>query len=329
MSAPAASLASILECAIDRINIGVFIINSRREIVLWNHFMEVHSGCPASTVIGRNLFECFPDLPRNVVENKIKSVLILKNFAFSGWEQRPYLFKFRHNRPVTGGVEYMYQDCTFMPIKDERGAVEHICVTVVDTTDVALYKKMHKEALDSLAEASHRDGLTGIYNRRFLEEAIAKEFNRARRYGGTLSVAMLDLDHFKLINDTHGHLAGDEVLRTISKHLENMGRSMDTLGRYGGEEFAVLLPETTLDGALTSAERVITSIENTVISHGETSIRITVSVGIAQYHSDMTRYEELIQEADDALYEAKNAGRNCVRCALQPRPVRAPSSSDR
>ena len=254
MTIPASSLTPILECTIDRINIGVFILNSRMEIVLWNHFMEVNSGSSSSLVVGRNLFECFPDLPRNVVENKIKSVFILKNFAFSGWEQRPYLFKFRHNRPVTRGVKYMYQDCTFMPIKNDRGEVDHICVTVVDTTDVAIYKKMHKEALDSLAEASHHDGLTGVYNRHFLEEAIAKEFNRAHRYGGTMSLVMLDIDYFKLINDTHGHLAGDEVLRTTARRLDAIARQTDTLGRYGGEEFGVLLPETTLDSARIFAE---------------------------------------------------------------------------
>jgi diguanylate cyclase (GGDEF)-like protein len=113
---------------------------------------------------------------------------------------------------------------------------------VVDSTDVAIYKKMHKEALESLAEASHHDGLTGVYNRRFLEEAIAKEFNRAHRYGGTMSLVMLDIDHFKLINDTYGHLAGDEVLRTTAGRLDAIARQTDTLGRYGGEEFGVLLP---------------------------------------------------------------------------------------
>jgi diguanylate cyclase len=318
MAISASSLTSILESAIDRIHIGVFIINSRMEVVLWNHFMEVNSGQSSNAVVGRNLFGCFPDLPRNVVENKIKSVFILKNFAFSGWEQRPYLFKFRHNRPVTGGVEYMYQDCTFMPIKNGHGEVEHICVTVVDTTDVAIYKKMHKEALRSLAEASHRDGLTGIYNRRFLEESIAKEFNRSRRYGGTMSLVMLDIDHFKFINDTHGHLAGDEVLRTTAKHLDTLARRADTLGRYGGEEFGVLLPETTLDGAQIFAERIRISVEEAPISYGETAIPVTISIGIAQYHGYMTRYEELIKEADDALYQAKNAGRNCTRCAEQP-----------
>jgi diguanylate cyclase (GGDEF)-like protein len=277
--------------------------------------MEVNSGHSSDTVVGRNLFECFPDLPRNVIENKIKSVIILKNFAFSSWEQRPYLFKFRHNRPVTGGVEYMYQDCTFMPIKNAQGEVEHICVTVVDTTDVAIYKKMHKDALDSLAEANHRDSLTGIYNRRFLEESIAKEFNRAHRYGGTVSLIMLDIDYFKLINDAHGHLAGDEVLRTTAKRLDVIARETDILGRYGGEEFGVLLPETTPDGAQIFAERIRSNVEEAAITYGESAIKVTISCGIAQYHGEMTQYEELIKEADDALYQAKKAGRNCVRCS--------------
>ena len=321
MPIPASSLTSILECAIDRINIGIFIINSRMEIVLWNHFMEVNSGRSADTVVGRNLFDCFPDLPRNVVENKIKSVLILKNFAFSSWEQRPYLFKFRHNRPVTGGVEYMYQDFTFMPIKNEQGKVDHVCVTLSDTTDTAIYQKMLKEALESLAEANHRDGLTGIYNRRFLEEAIAKEFSRTHRYGGATSLVMLDIDHFKHINDTHGHLAGDEILRTTAKRLNDMMRRTDTLGRYGGEEFGILLPETTMDGAKIFAERIRAKIGEAVMLYGETPIQVTISVGIAQYHGKMSRYEELIKEADDALYQAKEAGRDCVRGAEQSIPA--------
>lgn len=316
MHAP--SLAPIIECVIDRVNIGVFIINSRMEIVLWNHFMEVNSGRSSSTVLGKNLFDCFPYLPRNVVENKIKGVFILKNFAFSSWEQRPYLFKFGHNRPVTGGVEFMYQDYTFMPIKNEQGEVGHVCVTLADTTDTAIYKRMHQEALASLAEASHRDGLTGVYNRRFLEESIAKEFSRAQRYDGAISLAMLDIDHFKHINDTYGHLAGDEVLRTTATHLNSIVRRMDTLGRYGGEEFCVLLPETSINGAETYAQRIVSHVAGTPIPYGDTAIQLTLSAGIAQYRKNMKRYEDLIQEADDALYHAKEAGRNCVRCAQLP-----------
>jgi len=205
-----------------------------------------------------------------------------------------------------------------MPLKTENGEVDHICVTVVDTTDVAIHKRMHREALNSLAEASHRDGLTGIYNRRFLEESIAKEFTRAHRYGGAMSLLMIDIDHFKLVNDTHGHLSGDEVLRTTAKRLDALVRQTDTLGRYGGEEFAVLLPETVMNGAQSFAERIRLCISDEAIPYGENAIHVTISIGVAQYNDDMTRYEELIQDADAALYEAKKAGRNCVRCAAQP-----------
>jgi len=323
MSSSTASLTPFLETVVDRINIGIFIINSRMEIVLWNHFMEVNSGKTADEVIGRNLFDCFPELPRNVVENKIKGVFILKNFAFSSWEQRPYLFKFRHNRPVTGGVEYMYQDYTFIPIKNEDGEVEHTCVTLVDVTDTAVYQKMLKEALESLAEASHCDGLTGIYNRHFLEESFAREFSRARRYGGTMSLIMLDIDLFKNINDTYGHLAGDEVLRNTAKQLGTLLRETDILGRYGGEEFVLMLPETRLDGAKIMAERIRQQVAEAAVPYNDTTLQVTISAGIAEYHASMARYEDLIKAADDALYHAKESGRNCVRCAQLPSNIAA------
>lgn len=285
---------------------------------MWNRFMAVNSGQSAATVIGRNLFDCFPDLPRNVIENKIKSVLVLKNFAFSNWEQRPHLFKFRHNRPVTGGVEYMYQNCTFIPLTNAHGEVDYICATLLDVTDTAIYQIRLNEAMASLAEANRRDGLTGIYNRHFLEESFAKEFNRVRRYGGTMSLIMLDVDNFKTINDTFGHLAGDEVLRSMANMLNTALRQVDTLGRYGGEEFGVLLPATDLNGAHVVAEGVRKKIEETVFPYGDTAIKVTISAGIAQYHGEMARHETLIQEADNALYQAKTAGRNCVRCAPLP-----------
>lgn len=306
----------MLESLVDRVNIGVFIINTRMEIVLWNYFMEMHSGQSADKVVGKNLFDCFPDLPRGIMENKIKSVLALKNFAFSSWEQRPYLFKFHHNRPVTGGVDYMYQDYTFIPIKNQQGEVDHVCISLIDVTDTAIYQKKLKEALQAVSEASQQDGLTGIYNRHFLEETVAKEFSRVRRYGGTLSFIMFDIDNFKSINDTYGHLAGDEVLRATSDRLRNVLRQSDTLGRYGGEEFGAILPETDLIGAQVLAERIREKVERATISHENITLNVTISAGISEYHERMNRHEELIKEADDALYQAKNAGRNCVRWAM-------------
>ncbi len=316
------SLAPFLESVIDRINVGIFIVDSKMEIVLWNNFMEVNSGQTAETVIGRNLFDCFPDLPRAVLENKIRGVFILKNFAFSSWEQRPYLFKFRHNRPVTGGIVYMCQDCTLIPIKNDRGEVEKVCVTLIDTTDTAIRQKMLKAALESLAEANHRDGLTGIYDRHFLEESLAREFSRARRYGGTISLAMLDIDHFKLINETYGHLAGDAVLPSMANCLSGNLRETDTLGRYGGEEFGLLMPETNLNYAYILVDRMRAQIAELTTIYSNIRLKLTISAGVAEYHTGMIRYEELINAASDALQHAKETGRNRVICAQQPTEAR-------
>lgn len=307
----------LLNVLVDRINIGIFGVNRNMEITLWNRFMESHSGKDAAEVMGKNLFECFNELPYSALRHKINSVFILKNFAFTSWEQRPYLFKFRHNRPVTGGVDFMYQDCTFIPLKDEQGEVQQVFITIIDVTDTAVYQKMMRTAMSSLAEASYRDGLTGIYNRRFIEEAVAKEFSRVQHYGGPLSIILFDLDNFKSINDTHGHLVGDEVLRSAAKCIGSGVRTMDTFGRYGGEEFMALLPATHGEGALILAERIRAQLASLPITHGGLSLTVTVSVGVAEWQSTMQRYENLIKAADKALYQAKDRGRNCV-CRTDP-----------
>lgn len=309
------SCPPLLDVLVDRINIGIFGVNRNMEITLWNRFMESHSGKSAAEVMGKNLFECFDELPHSILQHKINSVFILKNFAFTGWEQRPYLFKFRHNRPVTGGVDFMYQDCTFIPLKDEHGEVQQVCITLIDVTDTAIYQKMMRGAMSSLAEASHRDGLTGIHNRRYIEEAVAKEFSRVQRYGGTLSIILFDLDNFKTINDTHGHLTGDEVLRSAAKSIGAGVRTTDTFGRYGGEEFMALLPATNIDGAMILAERLRNHLASLPVIHGGLTVSVTVSAGVAEWQPNMQRYENLIKAADQALYRAKEQGRNCVRSA--------------
>ena len=318
MNILSAASASLLDVLVDRINIGIFCVNQKMEITLWNRFMESHSGKTAPDVMGKNLFECFEELPHSVLQHKINSVFILKNFAFTSWEQRPYIFRFRHNRPVTGGVDFMYQDCTFIPLKDDAGEVQQVCVTLIDVTDTAIYQKMMKEAMTSLAEASNRDGLTGIYNRRFIEEAVAKEFSRVQRYGGTLSIILFDLDNFKSINDTHGHLIGDEVLRAAATCIGSIVRLTDTFGRYGGEEFMALLPATSAGGATILAERLRQRLASTPVTHGKLTVQVTLSAGLAEWQPGMQRYETLIKAADQALYQAKERGRNCVVGPGQP-----------
>ncbi len=304
--------ASLLNFIVDRAHMGIFVVNQKREILLWNQFMEIHSERKADIVIGRNLFEAFPELPKKWLDRKIENIFILKNFSFTSWEQRPYLFKFAHNRPVTGGVDCMRQDCTLMPIKDSCGEVQYVCFTLFDVTDTSIYQSKLEETTEKLRELSNRDGLTQLFNRRYVEEALGKEFNRARRYHSKLSVILTDIDFFKKVNDVHGHLAGDEVLREISRRLASGLRGADTLGRYGGEEFLVVLPETDTRGAYVLAERLRKTVQAKPIEIEGASLIINISLGITELRESTAAYAQLIAEADLALYQSKENGRNCV-----------------
>lgn len=158
------------------------------------------------------------------------------------------------------------------------------------------------------------DALTEVLGRRALLEALDKEVERAKRYGNGLVCLMLDLDHFKKINDTYGHQFGDKVLHRIARVITDHCRANDHLGRYGGEEFMILLPETRIDGAIAFAERVRLAIAKTLLDrNGE---RITVSIGVAEWRDGDGTSSSLIAQADRALLEAKAAGRN--RIASQP-----------
>lgn len=155
------------------------------------------------------------------------------------------------------------------------------------------------------------DGLTKIYNHRFFQELFEKEYKRSDRYNTVFSLIMLDIDHFKKINDTYGHLCGDEILKSLANLIKGCLRSMDIVARYGGEEFAVLLPETNGAEAYQTAERIRRSVEDTTFIGTEGGLHVTVSQGVAAYPSiDIHDRQDLIAKADSALYEAKENGRN-------------------
>jgi diguanylate cyclase (GGDEF)-like protein len=156
------------------------------------------------------------------------------------------------------------------------------------------------------------DGLTGVANRRSFNENFTREFERARRYGETLSLVMIDLDFLKKINDTYGHQAGDEAIKMIGKMLRQSSRSIDTAARYGGEEFCLLLPNTEIDMAEQLADRLRRLINEEQI---EGPGRISASLGVASYPLHADNEEALFQRADEALYAAKQGGRNQVKVA--------------
>ncbi|MBP2310945.1 diguanylate cyclase [Azospirillum soli] len=168
--------------------------------------------------------------------------------------------------------------------------------------------EMHRQLL----EQAHTDPLTGAANRRFFLERAQEEIARSRRYGHPLSVLMTDIDHFKRINDTHGHAAGDEALKRFANLLRDDLRPSDLIGRYGGEEFVVLLPETELADAPAVAERLRAKVEGAELVHDGISFHMTVSIGVAAVDLRDGMIEAALNEADAALYRAKETGRNRV-----------------
>jgi diguanylate cyclase (GGDEF)-like protein len=166
-----------------------------------------------------------------------------------------------------------------------------------------------KAAQHALREASITDELTGLRNRRYLMQRFNEEFERSRRLGRPLGFFMLDLDHFKSINDSCGHPFGDLVLKTVARSIADAIREYDIAGRYGGEEFGVVVSETTPDSLILLAERIRESIATLSIGDALTCVRVTVSIGVAVLETDDTP-EILLKRADAALYQAKNEGRN-------------------
>ena len=156
------------------------------------------------------------------------------------------------------------------------------------------------------------DGLTGVYTRRYFTERLEEEIKRSALRKTKMAFLMVDADHFKMVNDQYGHLTGDQVLREIGRIIQESVREIDIVGRFGGEEFCVVLPDTDLEGARVVAERIRKTAEGRVIKAYDNTLRITLSIGVAIFPSDGALMEELIDKADWALYRAKSQGRNCV-----------------
>lgn len=301
----------------EQVNTGILILDLNFNIVQWNRFFQMHAHQHSSGVIGNNIFDVFAELPRKWLERKLSSVVQLKTPNFCSWEQRHHLFELSHTRPITTDSHFMAQNCTFLPIEVD-GEVKNIGILIEDVTDVCHYQSKLNHALEELAKANRIDGLTQVFNRKHWEECLEKEFSRARRYGHGLTLIMFDLDRFKLLNDTYGHQCGDKVLVDTAQLIKSLLRLCDQFGRYGGEEFAAILPETELSAAVDVAQRIRQQIENTSINfHGEI-ISVSVSVGVAAINQNDRRYEDLISNADIALYQAKSAGRNRVCVAEEP-----------
>jgi diguanylate cyclase (GGDEF)-like protein len=203
----------------------------------------------------------------------------------------------------------------FRPSRDELSEVG----VVFDEMAQALQEREDalRQAVQALREQSITDPLTGLYNRRYLLELLPRELMRAQRSGGALALIMVDLDHFKRINDGFGHEAGDLVLKRLGGLLKQSVRGSDTACRYGGEEFLLVLPEAAAEGAAGRAEAIRRAVKSLALSHLERPLgTITASLGVAVFPDDAADAETLLRAADEALYRAKNSGRDQV-CAAR------------
>ena len=179
--------------------------------------------------------------------------------------------------------------------------------------DLSSRERQLADMNDQLRRISQTDALTGLDNRRHLEERLDEMFSYAVRYNEPLACVMCDLDKFKSVNDTHGHQAGDAVLRQLADILRHTVREVDRVGRYGGEEFMLLLPGTSIEAAKVFAERVRAAVEAAAFDVGDTTLSRTMSCGVAAWpHPSIGSTDLLVKAADDALYAAKEAGRNRV-----------------
>ena len=294
------------------IEIGILVLNRQFEVQIWNEFMENHSGIRPSEIKDRPLFEFFPELDADWFQQKADPVFQLKSPAFIIWEQRPYLFEFSTYRPITSASEHMYQNVTLFPLSSLSGEVEQICVVVYDVTDEAISKQRFAKANEQLKLMSRVDGLTGLFNRRFWEEKCIEEFKRCRRTEYISSLIILDIDNFKKVNDNYGHPAGDQVIKTVADIIQKAIRETDLAGRYGGEEYTVILPDTTSVSARFVAERIRKMAEKSVVVYEGSEISFTVSVGVAEFNPSFTDHVHWLEKADKGLYQAKETGRNKV-----------------
>ena len=323
---------------LDHSPIGHFVVRRDFMIIFWNRCMETWTGIPRQEIVGQNIVDRFPHLGEAKYANRIRSV-------FAGGP--PTIFSSQLHKqlipaPLPGGkLRFQYSVVTAVPEQSE--GVFYALFSIQDVTSLTEAIENHQSALtkafgemeerkkvetklvkyteelkrlnEVLRERSIRDGLTGLHNHRYFYHFLRREFLLSnRRTGCGLACLLLDLDNFKKVNDTHGHQFGDTVLKTVATRIRKIVRETDVVSRYGGEEFAILLPGTNLEGALVIAEKIRAGVENQAFPHHSLATGVTVSIGVAAIEEHRPeKPQDLLIFADRALYRAKASGRNCVR----------------
>ncbi|KGY13976.1 diguanylate cyclase [Vibrio tubiashii] len=289
---------------------GLIVVDKDYQVCVWNTFMQSYSGIGAEHVVGRKLFDVIHDLPEQWLRSKVDTAFSLNSRGFSCWEDRPYLFNFKNFSPISNGLREMRQNITFSPLTSVNGETSHVSIIINDVTDIAKNKIHLTDSNQKLSDLSRTDGLTKLFNRAHWESCLLREFEQCQITGATSSLVIFDIDHFKRVNDTYGHTIGDEVIRHTANELRKASRGTDICGRYGGEEFTVLLPGTCSDQALYFTERLRKKIDQARVDCEQVSVKYTISLGVCELSTIQTNHLMWLEHADKALYFSKKNGRN-------------------
>lgn len=315
---PSAVIPERVSAAFDTLSEGVIIIDEKEQILLTNKAFADRIGRPASSLMGSKASEL-----------KWKRISTQKSGLEYPWLQVLKSGKSSVGAQLilkTGGADDIKFLINASPISGEGEKPQGVLITLGDITElenrntqlqtiVSRLKKTQNKVQQQNKELSYlatRDPLTGCLNRRSFSEQFEIQFNAAREFGSELSCIMVDLDHFKLVNDNYGHATGDEVIKMLAQVLKSNTRKDDLVGRYGGEEFCLVLPGMSADMAMTLAERIRLRIKDESTSQFDGGPRVTASLGVASIKDNPKNPGELNHQADEALYVAKESGRNRV-----------------
>lgn len=307
------AFSSLFHNTLDNLPLGIFLLDRKGCIREWNTWMVEKTMISARHALGKTIIELFPNFMHSRFTWALDMVFSCSAPQLLSQVLNRYVIPIPLKLANPYGFQMMQQKVQISPLMTNKGESLAL-VTLVDVTENAIQEAMLIEVAKRLQDSTYHDPLTNLYNRRFMEVWLEKELLAAQRYVYPIACLMIDLDHFKQVNDTLGHDEGDRVLCDFSKVLLKHSREADICVRYGGEEFALILSHCSLKDAYYRAKALTNDVRKAALGTRKEG-EITCSTGISVYLPESPCSEaDLLKQADNELYKAKHAGRDRVNC---------------
>ncbi|MBU0674222.1 MAG: diguanylate cyclase [Proteobacteria bacterium] len=297
---------------LNHLSIGAIILDRDLKVIFWNRWITEHSMVNFEDVLGQKIKEIFPKLAPKGFLKKAREVIKSGKPAFFNNKLHRNMFPFMSVRSyLNRHLEPMEQTIILSPMKNDNGVTDSILISIFDISDWVIYQNDLLKSKAELEKLSRTDDLTQVPNRRNILNKLFEEMITHKRKKRPLSMAVIDIDHFKKFNDTFGHQCGDNILHEMAQFISGRLRDYDILGRYGGEEFLLILPETTGEQAFQVCDRLRQTLAEKVFTYDDRRLTITISIGVSCMNAgEVIAMDELFKEADRCLFIAKDDGRN-------------------